>query len=87
MEWLLSTLPPATAHMTGMTVRSTTGGDVMPYEGRNPPPAPPPPAPPAPRPGPRGLHSYTSQLNLSTLNGIGGARRDCVARVTGVFRV
>jgi len=38
------------------------------------------------REGPRtrGLHSSTSQLNLSALNGMGGARRDCVARVKGV---
>ena len=33
----------------------------------------------------RGLHSFLSQLNLSTLYGIGGARRGCVARVQGVF--
>jgi hypothetical protein len=33
----------------------------------------------------RGLHSFTSQLNLSALCGIGGARRDCVARVKGVL--
>ena len=32
----------------------------------------------------RGLHSFTSQLNLSAFCGIGGARRDCVARVKGV---
>ena len=35
----------------------------------------------------RGLHSLTSQLNLSAIYGIGGARRGCVARVKGVFRV
>jgi len=29
----------------------------------------------------RGLHSFTSQLNLSALYGIRGARRGCVARV------
>ena len=29
----------------------------------------------------RGLHSFTSQLNFSALYGIGGARKDCVARV------
>jgi len=33
----------------------------------------------------RGLHSFTSQLNLSAFNGIGGARRGCVARVKGVL--
>ena len=32
----------------------------------------------------RGSHSSTSELNLSALCGIGGARRDCVARVKGV---
>ena len=37
--------------------------------------------------GGRGLHSSTSQLNLSTFYGIGGARRGCVARFKGVFRV
>ena len=37
--------------------------------------------------GGRGLHSFTSQLNLSASYGIGGARRDCVARVKGVFMV
>ena len=35
----------------------------------------------------RGVRSSTFQLNLSTLYGIGGARRSCVARVKGVFRV
>ena len=35
----------------------------------------------------RGLHSFTSQLNLSACYGIGGARRGCVAHVKGVFRV
>jgi hypothetical protein len=35
----------------------------------------------------RGLHSSTSQLDLSAFYGIGGACRDCVARVRGVFRV
>jgi hypothetical protein len=29
----------------------------------------------------RGLHSFTSQLNLSVFNGIRGARRGCVALV------
>jgi len=33
----------------------------------------------------RGLHSSTFQLNLSALYGIGGVRRDCVARVKGVL--
>jgi len=33
----------------------------------------------------RRLHSFASQLNLSALCGIGGARRDCVARVKGVL--
>ena len=33
----------------------------------------------------RGLHSSTSQLNLSALYGTGGARRGCVARVGGVL--
>ena len=33
----------------------------------------------------RGLHSFTSQLNLSAFYGIGGGRRGCVARVKGVF--
>jgi hypothetical protein len=33
----------------------------------------------------RGLHSFTSQLNMTTSYGIGGARRDCVARVKGVL--
>ena len=33
--------------------------------------------------GGRGLNSFTSQLNLSALYGIGGARRGCVARVRG----
>jgi hypothetical protein len=37
--------------------------------------------------GGRGLHSLTSQLNLSALCGIGGALRGCVAHVKGVFRV
>jgi len=32
-----------------------------------------------------GLHSFTSQLNLSAFYGIGGARRNCVARVKGVL--
>jgi hypothetical protein len=35
--------------------------------------------------GARGLHSFTSQLNLSAFNGIGVARRGCVARVKGVL--
>jgi len=38
-----------------------------------------------PMPQRRGLHSFTSQLNLSAFDGIGGARRDCVARVKGVL--
>ena len=33
----------------------------------------------------RGLDSFTLQLNLSALVGIGGARGDCVARVNGVL--
>ena len=33
----------------------------------------------------RGLHSFTSQLNLSALYGMGGARRGYVARVKGVL--
>jgi hypothetical protein len=33
----------------------------------------------------RGLHSSTFQLNLCALYWIGGARRDCVARVKGVL--
>ena len=37
--------------------------------------------------GSRGLHSFTFQLNVSALYGIGGARRGCVARVEGMFRV
>jgi len=41
--------------------------------------------PGAGRPLARGFHSLTSQLNLSTFCGIGGALRDCVARVTGVL--
>jgi len=38
-------------------------------------------------PGPvcRGLHSFASQLNLSSFDGIGGARRGCDARVKGVL--
>ena len=35
----------------------------------------------------RGLHSFTFQLNLSAFQGIGGARRGCVAHVKGVVRV
>jgi hypothetical protein len=35
----------------------------------------------------RGLHSFTSQLNLSAFYGTGGAREGCVAHVKGVFRV
>jgi hypothetical protein len=35
--------------------------------------------------GPRGLHSFTSQLNLSAFHGIGGARRGCVAFVKGAL--
>jgi hypothetical protein len=41
---------------------------------------------PRTRPARRGLHSLTSPLNLSAFYGIGGARRDCAARVKGVFR-
>ena len=33
----------------------------------------------------RGLHSFTSQLNLSANYGMGGARRGCVAHVKGVL--
>jgi len=33
----------------------------------------------------RGLHSLTSQLNLSAFYGIGGARRGCVPHVKGVL--
>ena len=33
--------------------------------------------------GGRGLHSFASQLTLSDVNGIGGARKDCVARSPG----
>jgi hypothetical protein len=33
----------------------------------------------------RGLHSFTSQLNLSALYEIEGARRGCVACVMGVL--
>jgi hypothetical protein len=33
----------------------------------------------------RGLHSFTSQLDLSACYGTRGARRGCVARVKGVF--
>jgi len=33
----------------------------------------------------RGLHSLTSQLNLSAFSRIEGARRGCVARVRGVL--
>jgi len=36
-------------------------------------------------PLPRGLHSSNFQLNLSALYGIGGARRDGVARVKGLL--
>jgi len=35
----------------------------------------------------RGLNSSTSQLNLSDVYGIGGARRGCAARVKGVLGV
>ena len=35
----------------------------------------------------KGLHSFTFQLNLSAFYDIGGARRDCVARVKGVYVV
>jgi hypothetical protein len=37
--------------------------------------------------GGRGLHSFTSQPNLSAFNGTGGARRGCVARVKGLLGV
>jgi hypothetical protein len=37
------------------------------------------------RPRCRGLHSFTSQLNLSAFYGIGGACRGCVAHVQGVL--
>ena len=37
--------------------------------------------------GIRGLHSFTSQLNLSVLYGIGGARRGSVACAMGVLMV
>ena len=33
----------------------------------------------------RGLHSLTSQLNLSAIYETGGARRNCVAHVKGVL--
>jgi len=33
----------------------------------------------------RGLHSLTSQLNLSAFYGMGAARRGCVAHVKGVL--
>jgi hypothetical protein len=33
----------------------------------------------------RGLHWFTSQLNLSALYGIGGVRKGCVARFDGVL--
>ena len=33
------------------------------------------------------IHSFTSQLNLSAFHGIGGTRRDCVARAKGVLGV
>ena len=33
----------------------------------------------------RGLHSFTSQLNLSVFYGIGGARGGCAARIKGVL--
>jgi len=35
----------------------------------------------------RGLHSLTSQLNLSAFYGMGGARRGCIARIKGVLGV
>jgi hypothetical protein len=35
------------------------------------------------QPRARGLHSFTSQLNLSAFYGIRGARRGCVARIKG----
>ena len=39
----------------------------------------------AQQPRARGLHSSTSQLNLSALYGIGGARRGCVGRAKGML--
>ena len=33
----------------------------------------------------RGSHSFTSQLNLIDLYGVGGARRGCVAHAKGVL--
>jgi hypothetical protein len=33
----------------------------------------------------RGLHSFTSQLNLSAVYGMGGSRMGCVARVKAVI--
>jgi len=36
-------------------------------------------------PVPMGLHSFTSQLNVSASCGIWGARRGCVARSKGVL--
>jgi len=33
----------------------------------------------------RGLHSLASELNLSAVYGVEGARRGCVARVKGVL--
>ena len=33
----------------------------------------------------RGLHSFTSQLNLSIFCGIWGARKDCVEGIEGVL--
>jgi hypothetical protein len=35
-------------------------------------------------PAARGLHSFTSQLNLSVFYEIGNARRGCVARIKGM---
>jgi hypothetical protein len=35
----------------------------------------------------RGLHSFASQLKLSDVYGIMGARRGCVARVKGLLGV
>jgi len=44
-------------------------------------------APASMMPGRGFIHLCTFQLNLSALYGIGGARRGCVARVKGVFRM
>jgi len=59
----------------GLVAAAGEGGDVFLWDAR------------MGRGGGRGLHSFTSQLNLSALYRIGPARRGCVARVKGVFRV